>query len=425
MTAEDLPAQRDELLAQTEGLRAKVNADSPDDLLEAIGALEVAQEELRVAEEELQLQRDQISVLLERHEAEAVWRARVTGSHPLALVETRRDGVILQANSAAAVLFDRRLPHLAGKPLVTLVAPSDHSVLRDALTGLARGGGQQEAHLRILAGGQDVPVTLVGTSDGPDRVHWALLPETHATGTAGKLENAATLSALAEMCSLPLSGDDRQKLLHRLAELAQQAVPRAAAVSLTLGSPEEPEQLSSDRTLAFELDAAQMRSGEGPCVDAFRSREVVRTDDIHLDPRWPRLRTLVTDLPVGGTLAVPIAAGDDCPGVLNAYSLRPTTFQASDIDVAQLVGDSVSAVLRTANDRSALTELADNLHQALTSRAVIDQAKGMVMARHHCDADEAFARMSALSQRSNLKLRVVAQLLVDNATDTGSTPPAL
>ena len=74
----------------------------------------------------------------------------------------------------------------------------------------------------------------------------------------------------------------------------------------------------------------------------------------------------------------------------------------------------MSAGLRTVSERAALNELAENLDRALSSRAVIDQAKGIMMGRYGGSADEAFHRLAALSQRRNVKLRDVARLLVES-----------
>jgi AmiR/NasT family two-component response regulator len=61
--------------------------------------------------------------------------------------------------------------------------------------------------------------------------------------------------------------------------------------------------------------------------------------------------------------------------------------------------------------------LAENLERALTSRAVIDQAKGVIMARLGVNADDAFARLVSLSSRLNVKVRDLAGLIVEGHVD--------
>ncbi|MFM9735972.1 ANTAR domain-containing protein, partial [Streptomyces niveiscabiei] len=77
----------------------------------------------------------------------------------------------------------------------------------------------------------------------------------------------------------------------------------------------------------------------------------------------------------------------------------------------------VTGVLHNVAEREALHALARNLEVALTSRAVIDQAKGILMARLGVDADEAFARLVTLSSRRNVKVRDLARLVVEGDTD--------
>jgi AmiR/NasT family two-component response regulator len=61
-------------------------------------------------------------------------------------------------------------------------------------------------------------------------------------------------------------------------------------------------------------------------------------------------------------------------------------------------------------------DLAQNLDMAMQSRAVIEQAKGILMSQRRCDATEAFSLLAAASQRSNRKLRDIAQAIVDGVT---------
>ena len=421
-------------------LRAQVSQEAADDLLAAIGALEVAQEELRVADEEIAAQREQIDWLLQQHEADGLWRQRLSTALPVALLRTRHDGAVVEVNTAAAMLLNVAPGELTGKPLASFVAPDDRPALRSALRQLTVTAGEQTLLLRLAPrGGGVVAATAVATAvprpDAAPWVQWVLMTEAHAPLLAPKepsLHDIATARALAAMCQLPLTAEDRQTLLQRLAVLAQEAVPRAAGVSVTVGAPEDPEQLSSDRQLAQRLDAAQMQAVEGPCVEAFHSREIVVTHDVASDPRWPRLARLAQGLGVSGVLAVPLTAADQCLGVLNVYASFPDKLDEQDERISELVGRSVSAVLHTAADRDDLARLAANLNAALTSRAVIDQAKGIVMARLGCSADEAFRRLSVMSQRSNIKLREVARMLVEgiagadpvSTTDQALSPPA-
>jgi GAF domain-containing protein len=140
---------------------------------------------------------------------------------------------------------------------------------------------------------------------------------------------------------------------------------------------------------------------------------VVTVDDLPSDPRWPRLRPLLADSPVRSVLALPLRESGEPVGVVNVYAAEAGAFAADDRRIAELVTAAVGGVLQTVAERESLRDLAANLEKALTSRASIDQAKGVLMARLGVSADEAFARLVTLSNQLNVKLRDLAQLVVD------------
>jgi GAF domain-containing protein len=199
--------------------------------------------------------------------------------------------------------------------------------------------------------------------------------------------------------------------------LARGAVPSADWVSLTVGSPAEPKLLASDSTEAQEFDGMQMRAQEGPCWEAYASRVTVLTGDVTADPRWPALTRLAGAGSVRSVLALPVLEGSEITGVLNVYAGEPDAFGIGGRRLGEVVAAAVTGVLQRIAERTALQELVANLEAALASRAVIDQAKGILMARLGVDADEAFTRLVRLSNKLNVKLRELAHLVVEGHAD--------
>jgi hypothetical protein len=213
-----------------------------------------------------------------------------------------------------------------------------------------------------------------------------------------------------------------------MATLVRGAVPGADWVSITLGSPLEPQRLGSDSAEAQDFDGRQLRVQEGPCLSAYVSGTPVVSADVTRDERWPRLRAVAGEGAVRSVLAVPVRDGEDGAGVINIYGREPRAFGVAGRHIAELAAAAVTGVLESVAEREALRSLAANLERALLSRAVIDQAKGVLMARLGVDADEAFARLVALSSRLNVKLRELARLVVEGDADlvvaAGDPPPA-
>jgi PAS domain-containing protein len=395
----------------------------PAAAFDVLADLEVAHEELKVAEEEVRVQQEQIEGLLSRYEAERRWRSQLSGLVPVALARTDGAGKLVDANSALAALLRVPLPRLAGKPLSVYLQPEDVSPFRSAVRALATGAADQQ-RLRITLTGRGPAATRAELFGFPDaaagqtaetRLQWVLLPATEGPGRAasGPVDTLALAAVLAELAALPIGNEDRQRLLSRLAVLVQSAVPASTAVSITLGSPVDPQQLGSDSTVAQELDGRQLQAGEGPCWHAHATGVVVTVDDLPSDDRWPRLRPLLSDSPVRSVLALPLREGGEPVGVVNVYAAEAGAFTGDNRRIAELVTAAVGGVLQTVAERESLRDLAANLEKALTSRATIDQAKGVLMARLGVSPDEAFTRLVALSNRLNVKLRDLAQLVVD------------
>jgi GAF domain-containing protein len=166
------------------------------------------------------------------------------------------------------------------------------------------------------------------------------------------------------------------------------------------------ESLSGTSDLIYELDRLQARFGTGPCVDAAVKELVVRTDDFKTEHRWPDYSRAVCELGVRSSLSFKLYTGDRTAGALNLFSLRPHAFDAE----SEAVGSVLAAHAATAILASREGE---QLQSALLSRDLIGQAKGIIMERFGVDAVRAFEMLRQLSQEMNVRLREIAQRIVD------------
>ena len=198
-----------------------------------------------------------------------------------------------------------------------------------------------------------------------------------------------------------------------LAGMLAEVIAPAAEVSVTIGPPANPHHVDSNGAFAQQLDGLQMQAAEGPCQSAWDTGQLVLTADVRLDERWPELTRLVEPTELASVLALPVRADDAVVGVINAYSTKADAFGGIDIELAELAAFAVGQVFQRIETTRSLRDMVTNLRQALSSRSVIDQAKGVLMARHGYDADEAFTALSELSQRENIKVRELAVLLTE------------
>jgi PAS domain S-box-containing protein len=418
-------------------------------VLAELANVQVAQEELRVAEEEMRVQQEQITQLLVQHDAERRWRGQLSAMVPVGLCVTDGNGTLVDANPALATYMGTALQRLRGKPLSVYLQPEDVSGFRSALRMLASGTATEHRMYTTVRPRHRPPdrASLFGFTEIGDhrpsvaRIQWVLVPDSttgarpeaeHPASSAfapspeddGVVEEAIPTSevislatSLAELSTLPIGELDRQRLLTRMATLVRDAVPAAEWVSITLGNPAEPQRLGSDSTEAQEFDGRQVQASEGPCWEAYTSRSIVITDDVTADARWPALARVPGPSAVRSVLALPVRDDGATIGAVNVYSGRVKAFGPAGRRIGAVAAAAVAGVLQNVAERESMKTLAANLERALTSRAVIDQAKGVIMARLSVDADDAFARLVNLSSRLNVKIRDLATLIVEGHVD--------
>jgi GAF domain-containing protein len=234
---------------------------------------------------------------------------------------------------------------------------------------------------------------------------------------------ARALSALARFqVSSATVGDT----LQRIAEITIDAVPSAAVAGMTtLADDGQPTTAIYTDEDSPEIDAAQYREGRGPCLDAWRQNRVLRVDrvDDHTEA-YPGFVAACRDHGVMSTLSLPMVSGEVSIGAMNLYSREVAGFDPDDEAVALDLAGAAGSVLENVAAYWAAFDLSQQLNEAMQSRAVIEQAKGMIMARSpELSADDAFALLRKASQRENVKLRVIAQRMVDREPPPAGSGP--
>jgi PAS domain-containing protein len=438
-TLENIVRALPDLLGEVPGRQA-----AGERVLADLAGVQVAHEELRVAEEEMRVQQEQITQLLLQHDTDRRRRGQLSALVPVGLCVTDGNGALIEGNPALARQLGAPLPRLHGKPLGVFLAPEDVPAFRSALRSLASGTSTEyrlTATVRPRHGPPGRAHLFGFTEEVGDhrpsaaRIQWVLVPESASAGPQGGAEPATRApvavdedaipaseviglaTALAELSALPIGQLDRQRLLSRMATLVRGAVPGADWVSITVGPPTEPQLLGSDSTEAQEFDGRQVRAGAGPCWTAYDTRAVVISDDVTRDARWPALARVAGKSAVRSVLAMPVQEDGTTTGAVNVYSGRVAAFGPAGRRIGELAAAAVASVLQNVAERESMKTLADNLNRALTSRAVIDQAKGVIMGRLGVNAEDAFARLVNLSSRLNVKVRDLATLITEGHVD--------
>jgi GAF domain-containing protein len=172
-----------------------------------------------------------------------------------------------------------------------------------------------------------------------------------------------------------------------------------------------------------EIDNLQRDSGEGPCLDAIAQRVMVYGEDLQSDDRWPNFGVAAAERGIRSALALPLTTHDTI-GAVNLYALYPAAFGVLDRAKGVILASLASVAVNAAHSLEDEERRIENLHSALGSREIIGQAQGILMERERISADQAFDVLRRASQYLNIKLREVAQTLVDTGErpDTGPRP---
>ena len=230
------------------------------------------------------------------------------------------------------------------------------------------------------------------------------------------------MTAYTELGRIKLGETDLDGVLARVADLAGQAVPGAVDVSVTLLRGMVPYTAAFTGHVALDLDTWQYRRGLGPSLAAAIDRMTVRVADTADEPRWPEWGRHAVALGAHSSVSVWLPIQDQVTGALNVYGAEAGVFDDESVQLAETFADYAAVAMSNAHLYDTTATLAHHMQAAMASRAVIEQAKGIIMGERRCSAEEAFAILTKVSQNSNRKVRDVAAALVVRAQRRAPRP---
>lgn len=220
------------------------------------------------------------------------------------------------------------------------------------------------------------------------------------------------VEAFRRLSGLLLEEESRVSALDQVVHLAVATIPRCDECGISVRT--DAGVFTTAGTGDVEtLDAHQYALGQGPCLDALDHGQPYRLTLSDSGTNWPRFVDAMTGSGMQAMLAMPLTVRDRTLGALNIYSRTAEPFSAEDFSVAELYAGQAGVALANLETHETAVELAAQLRRALDSRAVIEQAKGILMASRGLNADQAFDVLVSASQRENRKLRDIALNLVE------------
>ncbi len=222
--------------------------------------------------------------------------------------------------------------------------------------------------------------------------------------------------AFTELGRVKLSETDLHGVLDTIAGLAERTIPGADEVSVTLVRDDKAHTAAFTGELALRLDESQYESGHGPCLGASAGAVSISVPEMTSESRWPQWAAQAREQGAGSSLSIGLPIQETVTGALNIYATTPHAFDDDAIRVAETFAEYAAVALANANLYDTTATLAQQMRAAMQSRAVIEQAKGIIMGERRCTAEEAFAILGKISQDTNRKLRDVAAALVARAS---------
>lgn len=234
--------------------------------------------------------------------------------------------------------------------------------------------------------------------------------------TVGGTRRTHQEEVLAELASLAVEGDAVEPMLLRVADLARRTLPAVQDASITVIERHRPRTAVFTGDLALDLDEGQYELGFGPCLDAARSGSVLSVEVDDQSSPYRAFAELAARRGVRQVVAVGMPLAHGGVGGLNLYRTVAAPVPDPLLDELKVFVAYASVTLGNITGYARATRESATLRDALDSRAVIEQAKGILIARERCTPDEAFALLSRMSQHEHVKLRDVAARIVAAAT---------
>ncbi|MFQ1000704.1 ANTAR domain-containing protein [Modestobacter sp. SSW1-42] len=226
--------------------------------------------------------------------------------------------------------------------------------------------------------------------------------------------------AFDELGRMSFAEHSLQSVLQKVTDLAARVLPGEPATSVTIVDGGRATTVAASDLLARQLDHVQYAQGSGPCLQAATTGVVVELLDTATEQRWAPFPAVAAQRDCRGVMSFPLPPQELIRGGLNVYSRTSQPLDERTREVAARFAAYAVVPVSNMYLYESAVERAEHLRTALDSRAVIDQAKGILMERFKLSADQAFSALAKLSMESNTRVRDIAERFVE----TGELPPA-
>jgi hypothetical protein len=218
---------------------------------------------------------------------------------------------------------------------------------------------------------------------------------------------------LVELADTLVEDYDPIEFLHRLAERCVSVLGITEAGVVLADAHEQLRAMASSSERMHLIELIEVQRQDGPCLDSWRTGEVVRADDLtEAVERWPYFAPAALDAGFASAYAVPMRLRSERLGALNLFANETGGLVGADENVAQAMADVATIGILHERFIRQRAEVTEQLQLAFNSRIVLEQAKGVVAEAARIDMDDAFALLRGFARHHRLLLSDVARLVV-------------
>lgn len=206
---------------------------------------------------------------------------------------------------------------------------------------------------------------------------------------------------------------DVTEMSYQLCDRVTDALSASGAGVSVVDGDNELRFVTATDEVTVQMEEAQEKGQEGPCVTAFLNHQAVTVGDIRTARDWPGYAAVAQNLGLQAVVGYPLSHNDRIVGALNLYDSKPREWTDDDLDVIGVFADMATAYLVRASELAESRRLTAQLQQALDSRVVVEQAKGILAGELGITVDEAFHNLRRHSRENNLKLADLCHAVVN------------
>lgn len=234
----------------------------------------------------------------------------------------------------------------------------------------------------------------------------------HGAQQVNPHDDGVVVPAAGRLGRLPVAEHSLSSVLRQVSAVAAEILPAEPVTSVTVVDGARAVTVAATGRLATALDDVQYRLGDGPCLAAATSGRRSELVDTRSAADWPEFAARAADEGCRSVLSFPLPGRNRVEAALNVYSSATAVPDRRTLELLATLADYAVVAVSNAYLYETAVERAGHLERALDSRAVIDQAKGILMERFRLSADQAFQVLTRVSMESNVKVRELAERFV-------------